>query len=163
MHLCPDPTHSVGDVTGAMKRRESNETLHKVQRLIDNTHREHKTRIKNNDKRYVIGKLYKFSLNLAKPSPQIGILTAPSLSPVLAPALHSGLTASVPSLSPPAVQCHRGGRSGYPSHGGSIPCSTTGAPWYVRLHSLRLHPTVSPIQLPLHLSNKGGSQITSVQ
>ena len=59
--------------------------------------------------RVVTRKLYKY-LNLALknecPSPQVGIVTVPSLSPVLVAAPRSGLTASVPYHS--AVQCHRG-------------------------------------------------------
>ena len=73
---------------------------------------------------------YKF-LNLA--------ISAPCLCVVLVPVPHSGLPASVPALSPLAVQCHKGGRGGYPSHGGSVPCWTTGAPWYARPQSVA-HP-----------------------
>ena len=52
----------------------------------------------------------------------------------------------------------------YSSHGGLIPCSTTGAPWYARPHRLRPHPKVLPIQLTsLLVQQTTGSQTTSVQ
>ena len=64
-----------------------------------------------------------WSIELFTALPGCCPLRRTSLSLVLAPAPRSGLPASVPSLSPPVVQCHRGGRGGYPSHGSSIPCS----------------------------------------
>ena len=90
------------------------------------------------------GKLYKY-LNLAKKlmSKSTSWLSISSKSvSCTSPSSPQWFASKCPITESSSGAMSQRGRGGYPSHGGSIPCSTTGAPWYARPHSLRPHPKV---------------------